>query len=146
MKPFKRAAFCPALSILLFLVGLIGLPVAKADILRLRDGRMFTGEFLGATKDQIWFQADSPVNIIGATAYAIVEVESLTFGPAPKQSGAARTIEPPCNATNCRNPFDAILVTRARESPKTYRPSDQRFHEQPAPVQPSAGHEGHPGS
>ncbi len=146
MKRFKRSALRRALSILLFSVGLIGVPMAKADILRLRDGRMFTGEFLGATKNQIWFQADSPVNLIGPTAYAVVQVESLTFGPVPKQSGAAQTIQPLCNAANCRNPFDAILVTLARESQKTYRPSDQRFHEQPAPVQPPAGNEGHPGS
>jgi hypothetical protein len=146
MKPFKRSASGRVLSILLFLVGLIGLPMAKADILRLRDGRMFTGEFLGATKDQIWFQADSPVNMIGPTAYAVVQVESLTFGPAQKQSNTAHAMDPACNATNCRNPFDAILMALARESQKTYRPSDQRFHEQPAAVQPPAGHEGHPGS
>lgn len=121
MKAFKRTAPYRALSILLFLVGLAGVPSAKADILRLRDGRMFTGEFLGATKDQIWFQADSSVNIIGPTAYAVIQVESLTFGPAPRQSDAGRRS---CNA-NCRNPLDAILVALARESQKTYRPPDQ---------------------
>jgi hypothetical protein len=113
--------------ILLFLAGLIGLPTAKADILRLRDGRMFTGEFLGATKDQIWFQSDSPVNIIGPTAYAIVQVESLTFGPAVKQSGAAKSIAPACNAMNCRNPVDAILMVLARD----FKKDSQKVNRQP---------------
>ena len=48
MNEFKRGPIGRALSILLFLIVLIGMPVAKADILRLRDGRMFTGQFLGA--------------------------------------------------------------------------------------------------
>jgi hypothetical protein len=125
MTMFKRARFCRAWSILLLLVGLIGLPAAKADILRLRDGRMFTGEFLGATKDQIWFQADSTVNLIGPTAYAVAQVESVTFGPVAKQSGAAKPVSPSCNVNECRNPADVILVALARESQKINRPPDQ---------------------
>jgi hypothetical protein len=120
MKPFKRPA-----TLLLFLAGLIGLPVAKADILRLRDGRMFTGEFLGATRDQIWFQSDSPVNLIGPIAYAVVQVESLTFGPVSKQSNTAQSAAPSYNRTNLRNPVDVILVALARESQKTDRSPDQ---------------------
>jgi hypothetical protein len=76
-------------SILLVLVGLIGVTQARADILRLLDGRMFTGEFLGATKDQIFFQADIPGGIAAPTAYPTAQVESLTFGPVAKQSIAA---------------------------------------------------------
>jgi hypothetical protein len=97
MKSIARAQILRALSILLLLVGLIGAPAAKADILRLRDGRMFTGQFLGATKDQIWFETDAPGNALGPSAFSIVQVESLTFGPDPKQSNAtgAALVWPP---------------------------------------------------
>jgi hypothetical protein len=96
MKTIVRALNLRALSILLLLAGLIGAPAAKADILRLRDGRMFTGQFLGATKDQIWFETDAPGNTLGPAAFSVVQVESLTFGPDPKQSNA---------------PGDALLTT-----------------------------------
>jgi hypothetical protein len=125
MTMFRRAVFRCAWPLLLFVVGLVGLPAAKADILRLRDGRMFTGEFLGATKDQIWFQADGSVNLIGPTAYTVAQVESVTFGPVAKQSGAAKPVTPSCNVNECRNPVDVILVALARESQKTDRPPDQ---------------------
>jgi hypothetical protein len=124
MTMFRRAKFWRAWSLLLLLVVLVGLPAAKADILRLRDGRMFTGEFLGATKDQIWFQADGAVNLIGPTAYAVTQVESVTFGPVATQSGAVQRVTPSCNVTGCRNPVDVILVALARESQKTNRPPD----------------------
>jgi len=65
--------------------------IAKADILRLRDGRMFTGNFLGATRTEIWFQRDAPGDFIGTGAYPIEQVESLTFGPAERQSSAKST-------------------------------------------------------
>jgi|HubBroStandDraft_2_1064218.scaffolds.fasta_scaffold615282_2 hypothetical protein len=125
MNEFKRGPISRAFSILFLLIVLIGMPAAKADILRLRDGRMFTGQFLGATKEQIWFQSDAPANMIGPTAYSVVQVESLTFGPAEKQSGAAKTAPPSCIATVCRNPVDVILVALARESQKINRPPDQ---------------------
>src|SRR5262249_53457118 len=71
----------------LFLVGLVCL-TAKADILRLRDGRMITGSFLGATRTEIWFQRDTPGDVISTGAYPIEQVESLTFGPAVRQASA----------------------------------------------------------
>ena len=77
MNEFKRGPIGRALSILLFLIVLIGMPVAKADILRLRDGRMFTGQFLGATKEQIWFQADTPATTNAARYARIVEEHAL---------------------------------------------------------------------
>jgi hypothetical protein len=126
MNAFKRAASFRAWSVILFV---LILPAAKADILRLRDGRMFTGEFLGATKDQIWFQGDAPGNIISPAAYSVAQVESLTFGPAEKQSKAApvpQAVVPIHRAgADCRNAVDAILVTLARESQKINRPPDQ---------------------
>jgi hypothetical protein len=69
----------------LSLLGLICVTL-RADILRLRDGRMVTGNFLGATRTEIWFQRDTPGDIIGAAAYPVEQVESLTFGPAMRQS------------------------------------------------------------
>jgi len=71
----------------LFLVGLVCL-TARADILRLRDGRLFTGNFLGATRTEIWFQPDTPGELIGAAAYTVAQVESVTFGPVSRQSNS----------------------------------------------------------
>ncbi len=75
------------MKLALLIVLLIG--AARADILRLRDGRMFTGNFLGATRTEIWFQRDTPGDYLGAAAYPVEEVESLTFGPAMKQVNAS---------------------------------------------------------
>jgi len=70
------------------MLALIGLAcvAANADILKLRDGRMYNGQFLGATRTEIWFQRDAPGDVLGAAAYPIAQVESLTFGPALRQS------------------------------------------------------------
>lgn len=76
------------LLLTLILAGMVFAAAAKADILRLRDGRMFTGNFLGATQTEIWFQQDTPGTILGAEGYPVTEVESLTFGPDIKQSNA----------------------------------------------------------
>jgi hypothetical protein len=77
----------------LFLVGLVAL-AARADMLRLRDGRIFTGQFLGATKTEIWFQQSSPGDIMAAQSYPIAQVESLTFGPDIRQSSAEAACKP----------------------------------------------------
>lgn len=71
----------------ILLIGMVCVTL-RADILRLRDGRMITGQFLGATRTEIWFKCDTPGNILGAAAYPVEQVESVTFGPAPKQSKA----------------------------------------------------------
>ena len=65
----------------------------RADILRLRDGRMITGQFLGATRSEIWFKCEIPGDVLGATAYPVEQVESLTFGPTPKQSKADHPVK-----------------------------------------------------
>src|SRR5258707_4213631 len=75
----------------LFLFGLLCVTL-RADILRLRDGRMVTGNFLGATRTEIWFQRDTPGDIMGTAAYPVEQVESLTFGPAPRQSNAQSSV------------------------------------------------------
>ena len=59
---------------------------AHADILKLRDGRTISGQFLGATRTEIWFQRDLPGEVIGTMAYPIAHIESLTFGDM-RQSG-----------------------------------------------------------
>ncbi|HLH39050.1 MAG TPA: hypothetical protein VKX39_07870 [Bryobacteraceae bacterium] len=66
----------------LFFLGMVCITL-RADILRLRDGRMITGQFMGATQTEIWFKAETPGEAFGAAAYRVEEVESLTFGPAP---------------------------------------------------------------
>jgi hypothetical protein len=67
----------------LFHLALIGLMciAASADTLRLRDGRTLNGQFLGATRSEIWFQRDVPGEVLGKEAFPVMQVESLTFGP-----------------------------------------------------------------
>ena len=78
----------------------------RADILRLRDGRMFTGSFLGATRTEIWFQNETPGDYLGAAAYPVEQVESLTFGPAARQSKTAlETSAAEVRRTNIRGTF-----------------------------------------
>src|SRR5258708_13624025 len=55
--------------------------VASADTLRLRDGRTLSGQFLGASRSEIWFQRDVPGEVLGKEAFPVMQVESLTFGP-----------------------------------------------------------------
>jgi hypothetical protein len=81
---------CLRFALMLALMGVS----ARADILRLRDGRMFTGNFLGATRTEIWFQRDTPGQFLGTAAFPVEEVESLTFGPALKQSSAGASLSP----------------------------------------------------
>ena len=54
---------------------------ARGDVLKLRDGRTLAGQFLGATRAEIWFQRDMPGEVLGKEAFPILQVESLSFGP-----------------------------------------------------------------
>jgi hypothetical protein len=67
----------------LFHLALMGLMclTAQADTLKLRDGRTFSGQFLGATRSEIWFQRDVPGEVLGKEAFPVMQVESLSFGP-----------------------------------------------------------------
>jgi hypothetical protein len=76
----------------LFLTGLICM-VASADTLRLRDGRTLSGQFLGASRSEIWFQRDVPGEVLGKEAFPVMQVESLTFGP-NAQTGSAHFKNP----------------------------------------------------
>jgi hypothetical protein len=81
----------------LVLLALSGV-AASADVLKLRDGRAIPGQFLGATRTEIWFQRDAPGEVINTMAYPIVHVESLTFGVDARQSikadGVAKKASP----------------------------------------------------
>jgi hypothetical protein len=76
----------------LFLTGLICM-VASADTLKLRDGRTLSGQFLGASRSEIWFQRDVPGEVLGKEAFPVMQVESLTFGP-NAQTGSAHFKNP----------------------------------------------------
>ena len=100
----------------LMLAGMVFVAAAKADVLRLRDGRMFTGHFLGATQTEIWFQQDMPGAIPGTEGYPVADVESLTFGPDIKQSDA--------NANPQRGAHKTAAAARqATVHPAVYRDS-----------------------
>src|ERR1700680_4891432 len=71
----------------LVVVGLICM-AGFADTLKLRDGRVLSGQFLGATRSEIWFQRDVPGEVLGKEAFPVMQVESLTFGP-NAQAGSA---------------------------------------------------------
>jgi hypothetical protein len=64
---------------------------ASADTLRLRDGRILSGQFLGATRSEIWFQRDVPGEILGKEAFPVMQVESLTFGPSARAAVGSRS-------------------------------------------------------
>src|SRR5581483_10837709 len=105
------------MKLALLIVVLIG--AARADILRLRDGRMFTGNFLGATRTEIWFQRDAPGDFIGTAAYPVEQVESLTFGPVAKQSGASASDSPEGRHGTLRvSPPDVRANIPSREAPR----------------------------
>ena len=52
------------------------LAAARADVLRLRDGSVLVGNYVGGTQTEVWFQR-SPA---GAEAFPLFAVESLKFG------------------------------------------------------------------
>ena len=90
----------------LFQIILIGLTClgARADTLKLRDGRILSGQFLGATRSEIWFQRDMPGEVLGKEAFPVMQVESLTFGPTARAAIGARPLRP----------APAVLSTPAR--------------------------------
>jgi hypothetical protein len=67
----------PAILRLSFLVFVL-VVTTRADTLRLRDGSTVTGNFLGATADDIRFSVNGEVQ-----HYARADVAGIDFGPAP---------------------------------------------------------------
>src|ERR1700675_1653123 len=61
--------------------------LGRADTLKLRDGRTLSGQFLGATRAEIWFQRDVPGEVLGKEAFPVMQIESLTFGPGAQAVG-----------------------------------------------------------
>ena len=69
-----------------------------ADTLKLRDGRSVTGQFVGATRSEVWFQADNQAEFSGVLAFPVVQVASVAFEPAllkPSGLGQIRPAERP---------------------------------------------------
>lgn len=53
--------------------------LAKADVLRLRNGTEFTGHYIGGTKTEIWFERDGMVPTTEVIPTSLVE--GLRFEP-----------------------------------------------------------------
>jgi hypothetical protein len=85
----------------LFQLALVGMMciAGRADSLKLRDGRTLSGQFLGATRAEIWFQRDVPGEVLGKEAFPVMQVESLTFGPGA-QAGSGH-FKNPLMLENC---------------------------------------------
>jgi hypothetical protein len=69
-----------------------------ADTLKLRDGRSLTGQFVGATRSEVWFQADNQGEFSGVMAIPVAQVASVAFEPAllkPSGLGAIHPTERP---------------------------------------------------
>jgi hypothetical protein len=69
-----------------------------ADTLKLRDGRSLTGQFVGATRSEVWFQADNQGEFSGVMAFPVAQVASVAFEPAllkPSGLGAIHPTERP---------------------------------------------------
>lgn len=56
----------------------LALAAARADVLRLRDGSVLNGSYVGGTQTEVWFQRGPA----GAEAFPLFAVESLKFGGA----------------------------------------------------------------
>lgn len=67
---------------------------ANGDVLKLRDGRVVAGQFLGATRAEIWFQREVPGEVIGTMAYPVGQVESVVFGPDIRPSAHTANFRP----------------------------------------------------
>jgi hypothetical protein len=87
MKAFFRVWF-PAAFLLVSLA-------SGADTLKLRNGRAVTGQFVGATRSEVWFQADNQAEFTGVLAFPVAQVASVAFDPAlMKPSGLSGGIRP----------------------------------------------------
>jgi hypothetical protein len=96
MKAFFRVCF-PAAFLLASLA-------SGADTLKLRNGRSVTGQFVGATRSEVWFQADNQAEFTGVLAFPVAQVASVAFDPALMKpsglSGGIRPAERPAMNTN----------------------------------------------
>jgi len=86
MKAFFRV-FLPAVFVLASLA-------SGADTLKLRDGRVLSGQFVGATRSEVWFQADSQGEFSGVLTFPVAQIATLAFEPAVKPSGMTGGLRP----------------------------------------------------
>ena len=63
----------------LLLCFLLTSALARADMLRLRNGIEFTGHYVGGTKTEIWFERDGMVSTMEIVPTSLVE--ALKFEP-----------------------------------------------------------------
>src|SRR5579864_8471115 len=96
MKPFFRV-FLPAEFVLASLA-------SGADTLKLRDGRVLSGQFVGATRSEVWFQADNQGEFSGVLTFPIAQIATVAFEPAVKPSGVTGEIRP------AENPASRMLA------------------------------------
>jgi hypothetical protein len=78
----------------------------NADSLKLRDGRTYDGQFLGATRSEIWFQRDGEHDFMGTLVVPVGQVEALTFSP----SSESARVKPPASKVGWRY-LTTILAT-----------------------------------
>ena len=66
------------MKVVLRSIVLLSLPLAAAygDELRLRDGKVISGYYVGGNQKELWFQS----NGVGADVYPTMVVQSLQFG------------------------------------------------------------------
>lgn len=72
------------------------IPVARADTLRLRDGTVITGTYVGGSQTEIWFQRGPS----GAQAFPLYTIESVRFG---NLMGSSEPMLPSQGVLNLRN-------------------------------------------
>jgi hypothetical protein len=65
-----------------------------ADTLQLRDGRTLTGQFVGATRVQVWFQQDGQAETAGPAVFPVAQVVSVGFDPAGSPLGPSAELKP----------------------------------------------------
>jgi hypothetical protein len=63
---------------------------ASADVIRLRDGTVVEGQFLGASQSEIWFHRSGATDFLGRLVVPVEQVQSLVFSSDAQQSAATR--------------------------------------------------------
>src|SRR5258708_2033404 len=86
MKVFFRV-FLPAAFVLATLV-------SGADTLKLRNGRVLSGQFVGATSSEACFHTDTQVEFSGVLTFPVAQIATVAFEPAVKPSGMTGGLRP----------------------------------------------------
>jgi hypothetical protein len=94
---------------LLFLLAACAAAV-QADELRLRDGTVILGSYVGGTQKEVYFQ-HTPA---GSDMYPLFMVESLKFNSAPTLTPSAASHGPIGNPVAARRPAGSAEVWAAR--------------------------------